>query len=902
MAAIAARQGGGSAPQQRLQVNIPNPRAATIPLAPQAQVAQNLDVANVGSQIGSRNVQNVNTAANTANTMVDTQKARLDLDGILRQRARGALVNDEFTNTVRNQLIALQQARGQINDFSTGTVGELIGDKPNAAGEGGSGLAGLPVIGGALYGGTDRSALKTNLATINSGAKFNMIDILKARGGETGSAGTGLGATAIPEFTALGQVNFNLEDLSGGKQEVNRQLNRAEETLLRRYAALSIPSEALVNATPEQRKRLLEESYKAAELEYGRGFAPPSDNPPAPPQGGQPLRVDINQGVPDTATSVIDRMSRNAVGAGILSAADGFLLGGGDELLGGTPEEVARLNAIKQRMRDESPIASTVGTILGGAASFVPVGRAVSLGAKALGAGARASGVALGAANAAMGGTAGALDANDDRKAGAIIGTGAALAGDAAGRYIGGKIAGRLASQPTGAERAIASSVADPAAARGVLAEAERLGSPAGLVDASPALRGLGNQAVANSERAANMATNNIGGRDVDAVNRAVAAIDTKLARETDVVKLGKTIRSEGTVAVDDLYKDAFSRAAPVADPDLNAILKRPAVKQGLDYAKTIAANRGKDWSKMGVDLDAQGNIVLKKGASFESLDMVKRGIDDYMDTFRNEVTGVVEQNNTTRAVEAARSALVARMRELNPDYGNALDTYAPFGARASALERGGKAFTATSVNAKQISEVVSALEPDELAAFQIGAANNIIDTLKKAKDNADPFQVLRSPDMRERFAAVFPDKAGELGDIRSVADMESAMRRTREALLGGSATQGRQVAGQAFDAQAQAGQGILAQVAEPGSTITGTVAKALRLTNREAQRLQEVKNRQALADDLAPILLQTDPKKARTALDGILAKVDKYDTTRRNARGVGASAGAAASVGILNQ
>lgn len=626
--------------------------------------------------------------------------------------------------------------------------------------------------------------------------------------------------------------------------------------------------------------------------------------------GSKSLRVNIG-GNPQAAAEaakmdMADSSFNNPLGALAISAGDGFMMGGGDELLAmGDPEKQARLHAQKLYLRENYPIASTLGSIGGGIASFVPVGRLASMAAKGVGLAAKGIGAANAGAGILQGTAAGALDSNEDRATGAQLGALFSLAGEAGGRAIAGRLAARNA--PAAADRAIAEAVSDPAAARGVLTEAERLGSPAALADASPTLRSLAGQTVSRSEDAGRLATDAIGGRDTDAITRAVATVDSKLAKETNVVTLGKSIRDEGSAAVDDLYKDAYSRAAPVADPDLNAILKRPAVKQGLEYAKTIAANRGKDWSKMGVDLDAQGNIVLKKGASFDSLDMVKRGIDDYMDTFRNEVTGVVEQNNTTRAVEAARSALVTRMRELNPDYGSALDTYMPFGARASALERGGKALTATSVNAKQIAESVGKLSADELSAFQIGAANNIIDTLKKAKDNADPFQFFRSSDMRERLAAIFPDKADELADIKSVVDMEGYMRRTKEALLGGSATQGRQVASRAFEAQTEAAPGILARTAEVGAAVATSGVSLLpqlvrngRLKASDAAKLETVRNQEALAKDLAPILMETNPRKAREALDGILARVDTYNRKSQQTRRTGSSVGAAVGAGVL--
>ena len=625
---------------------------------------------------------------------------------------------------------------------------------------------------------------------------------------------------------------------------------------------------------------------------------------------GGPLRVTIGRPRPkpedDIVVSTAAKMADNPLGVLALNAADGFLMGGGDELAsGGDPERMAQLHALKLKMREESPIASTIGNIAGGIASFVPAGRLASMAAKGVGLGLKGINAANAGVGILQGTAAGALDSNEDRGTGAQLGALFSLAGEAGGAALASRLAKRGA--PGAADTAIAEAVTDPAAARGVLTEAERLGSPAALADASPTLRSLAGQTVSRSEDAGRLATDAIGGRDTDAINRAVATVDSKLAKETNVEALGKSIRSEGTVAVDDLYKAAYAAPAPITDKALKGILARPAVRRGLALAQEAAENRGEKWSETVGVFNRLGEFEFKKGATFKTLDTLKRGIDDYMDTFRNEVTGVVEQNNTTRAVEAARSDLVKRMRELNPDYGNALDTYAPFGARASALERGGKALTATSVNAKQIGETVGALSTDELAAFQIGAANKIIDTLKKAKDNADPFQFFRSADMRERLGAIFPDKAGELADIKSVVDMEGVMRRTKEALLGGSATQGRQVASRAFEAQAEAAPGILARTAEVGAAVATSGVSLLpqlirtgRLKASDAAKLETVRNQEALAKDLAPILMETDPKRARKALDDILDRVDTYNRKSQQTRRTGASVGAAVGTGIL--
>lgn len=252
------------------------PRPMGIPMAPNAQVAQNTDVANVGSQIGRRDVENVYTGAATGKTVVDTQQAQFDLDGAIRARAKGQIVNDQFTDMIRNQLLAVKDAKPFVHRRSTGAIGELIGQPGRGEGQGFD-LADLPLLGGMVYGGSDRARLQSNLATVTSGAKFNMIDALKERAQATGSTGTGLGATAIPEFMALGQSNFNLENLAGGPEEVTRQLGKAEDVLLRRYAVMSLPQEtimAMSKMPKEERQRIVDASYQAAKKEYAAGFKP----------------------------------------------------------------------------------------------------------------------------------------------------------------------------------------------------------------------------------------------------------------------------------------------------------------------------------------------------------------------------------------------------------------------------------------------------------------------------------------------------------------------------------------------------------------------------------------------------------------------------------------------------
>lgn len=958
-------------------------KPVVVPYDPSRAVRNNENVSQTSMrdnvQVPNVQANTTNTQANTENTQVKTQLSELDLKSALEARARGVVVQDQATQELRNQLAAVRNARGYVNRFSTGALGDLIGMRDNANGQGGYGLSDLPLVGGAVYGGSDRAGLIGSLGTVRDAAKFNMIQTLKERGAaQGGTASTGLGATSLPEFEALGRVNFNLENdaLSAGPDFVTGELSKAEETLLRRYAALSLPTDVLMQASPEQRKQLLEESYKRAREELGIGAVggkggnsgPPviggiatgdtkrvadpafkglnaevsamiragargediaarlrdRGRPPSPAELAQIQQSldyyapfvgkDLPAGVPeplveaewrDVPTSTTERvagaLADNSGGAYAIGAANGLTLGGLDEIVGATSNmSTEQADALKRYMSDNYPVATFLGNLTGGVAGMVPVVRGVSTGARALSLGARGTRAAQLGANTVAGATAGALEANQDRGSGAVIGGVLGLGGDVAGNYVGSKLAPRLFNAPTGAEGAVADAVTNPQAAAGILSDAERLGSPLAMADSDPGLRSLAGSSVRNSTDALATAEANIGGRDAAAVRRGVLAVDQNLGTETDVVKAAKQIRSDAGAAADPYYKAAYAQPAPVGDKALSDALSTPTAREGLVYARKIAGDEGR---KFGIT-SSNGRVTLGKSATFQDLDYLKRGMDDYIrENFTNDA-GQFISSDSSRAAVKARDAVTARMRELNPDYATALDTVAGPYAAAQQLEFGGKAIFSTKVNAKQIGEAVAGLSPEALQQYRIGAANAIIDKLKKPDPGVDTWKMLRSPDMQERLRAIFPGV--NVDNVNSLEAMESLMRRTRNELLSGSPTAPRAAADAAFGARAGNG-GVLSTAAEAGAAVaTGGVSLLPKLVQagllgfKNANKLQSVADQEALGRDLAPILLETDPAKAKKMLQGILDKVDTYNKNSGRLRTATGAAGSVATRPIL--
>jgi hypothetical protein len=966
-----------------------------VPAPPATSARNQADLNNIGSTIGSRNVQNANVVANTTETGLDINKKRIDLEEALQARATAEkLRTTEYDNTLQG-LRAIQDARRVNTPTASGTLGELIGQPRNEqTGVDASGLAGLPFFGGAIYAGTNRSALDTYLPIIKNAERFDYLQALK-KASPTG--GSGLGPVAVPEFEALATRNFNLTGArSAGSDVLAGELTTAEDLLLRRAALLSIPTDQYLSASPDQQKAMLDAAYQKAKDDYygkqapaaGPGGGQPPAGPPsvdptalgAPsgqggiatdsvrkipdpalkgvnatiagllrsgastedmvsllrdrnvpitpelmstlqksaefyrPYVGKPLpknigapRVDIEykfENVP-LASRIAGNLVDNPLGAFIVGNANGLLLGGLDEAVGmGNDQRTAEVDALKNYLADNYGLSYGAGNITGGLTSFLPASRIASGAIKAA---PRAAAIG---SDLLLGTTAGALENNQDRKAGAAIGLLASVAGEAGGRFVTNRVLPRLMGGPSNAERVIADNVVDPNAARGLLSDAERLNTPMSLADADPGLLAQAGSATRSAPQARALADTNIGGRDAAQSNRGVLAISDNLANETDVVKLGNTIRADARAEAEPFKTQAFRQMAPVADPELTSVLNTPAAKQGLANAREIAGNEQRNWKSLGVDLNDQGEVVLKEGASWESLDYVRRGIDSVIDTYRNDAGKLVfDRGGKLQSILDARTALTQRMRDLNGNYGQYLDTLSGPLSNAEQIGFGAKALFSTKANAKQISEAVADLTPDQLRNYQIGAANALIDRMKGVKDNGDVFQMLRSPDMRERLAAIFPDKADQLADLTRKTELEGLMRQTKTELLGGSPTGPRAVADEAFNAQANGRLGVLNTAVEGGAALaTGGISMLPALVRggllsfKNASKLEAVKNQQALAQDLAPILLETDPKKAKAALDGILSKVDTYDKAATKARRVGGSAGAATATGILTQ
>ena len=608
----------------------------------------------------------------------------------------------------------------------------------------------------------------------------------------------------------------------------------------------------------------------------------------------------VQQAVPTTA---FQRLAASPTATGVASAFDSTLGGTTDEIGGaisglvtGTPisQAIAEANAKKQLAFATNPKAAMAGNFAGGALGYFG-------GARLLGGTALATGLGRAApyvGSAAYGALSGAGQDNGNRVGGALLGgaAGAAgqglgelaaipigaaargLAGSAPGRAIRGMFGGGapLPAPLTPGQSAALGAInrVGPADLRSSLAEAQGLGVPMSLADASPQLSSLAGAAVRRSPNAAAYAESVLLPRNRGQIDRLGDAVTRDLGPIANIPQTSADLTQQARTAAAPLYDAAY--AAPGASSvDLSDLAGRPSMKAGLQRAYSIASEEGRDPTALGFNLDGQGNVTLDRVPSFQTLDYVKRGLDDTLEPHRNPITGRLDLNETTRAINATKNTLLSRIDDVNPAYAQARATYAGPVQSRDALARGQDAF---GLSPDELGMQVATQTPEQLAQMQTGFRSALMDRANGIRDVSNPFEAtLGSPAARARVDALYPGNPGNANLFRQ-RDLEQQLQRTTNDVLGNSKTAPRLIADQDFASSPIPAFALDAALAAHGGIPIASIARgAARGGIGDMLKLGVGRSAVRKADDLAPILLNPDPGAASASIDDLLAQLSRY-------------------------
>lgn len=248
-------------------------------------------------------------------------------------------------------------------------------------------------------------------------------------------------------------------------------------------------------------------------------------------------------------------------------------------------------------------------------------------------------------------------------------------------------------------------------------------------------------------------------------------------------------------------------------------------------------------------------------GYTTQSLDYVKRGMDDVLEQYRNPITNRLQLDEAGRAQSMVKNQFLGEVDRINPAYGDARSAYAgPVQAR-DAMARGQDALT---LNPDELAMQVANQTPEHLGQMQLGYRSSLMDAAERQRFSSNPFDAtLGTPVAERRLSTLYPNNPGVPRLLRT-RDLEGQMARTNNEVLGNSRTAERTIADQEF-----AGGGLGPIAADAGLNLalgqvpTRAITSGLAALSKDTLRLGVGKRATAKAEALAPILLNPNPAAA---------------------------------------
>lgn len=516
-------------------------------------------------------------------------------------------------------------------------------------------------------------------------------------------------------------------------------------------------------------------------------------------------------------------------------------------------------------------------------------------------------------ADVLYGSTYGATQA-DDPVAGALLGGAFGAGGNLLGRGAA-KVAPRLfrGAAPEDALSAGERRVFDAANNTGIdpvvaaLTQADELGVPASIADVSPDVNSLTGAALRRSPAAAGDARTALATRGRGQYDRFLGAVERDLGPIENIPQRSEDLITQARAAAGPLYDKAY--AAPGASViDLSDLMSRPSMGKALANARRIAAEEGRDPDTLGIAISDTGEATLTPQASWQTLDYVKRGLDDVIEGYRDKTTGKLVLDTEGRAVNDTLRQFLTRVDEMNPDYAAARAAYAGPAAERGMLTRGQEALR---MSPDQLGVNVNNASPSQVDQMRLGFQSGLAENAGRLRNNSNPFSTLDTPAMEARLGTMYD--ADPVARLLAQRDLEAQLASSANRLVGNSMTAERGVADQAFDQSSLMGNIVqggveTALTGAPVMTVARSgLGKGVGQAFRDYRTLGLGSKATALADEIAPFALNTNSADAASkllelagkdaAFQQILAELAQ-DASRRGAHaGAGASSAVAAAL-----
>lgn len=309
-------------------------------------------------------------------------------------------------------------------------------------------------------------------------------------------------------------------------------------------------------------------------------------------------------------------------------------------------------------------------------------------------------------------------------------------------------------------------------------------------------VRGLGGNVARQPGASRNIAKNNLELRDEGSQDRLDGLISRSVNSGPSMFQTVKTLLTGRSQAARPAYQ-TVEQMDGIWSPRLQEFIGDPALKSGLargyeiERLNSLAEARKFDPTQMGIDLDQEGNVVLKKVPNMRVLDMAKQGLDAMISEERNEITGRLSARGVS--LDKVRRAYVSEIDKMDTAglYRGARDAWAGPSASMDAVRHGRAIFGA---NPEEIAADFAELSPANQEFYRLGVADTLRERLSKAGFSADESkQLINNNWMKKQLKPLFRSDDEFKSFVDSVSN-ERKMFGTRREVLGGSQTQFRNV------------------------------------------------------------------------------------------------------------
>jgi hypothetical protein len=343
--------------------------------------------------------------------------------------------------------------------------------------------------------------------------------------------------------------------------------------------------------------------------------------------------------------------------------------------------------------------------------------------------------------------------------------------------------------------------------------------------------------------------------------------------------ELGFAQDADGNVALNPRPNDAIAQhlgaraELDAAQDAYRAARQSPTEDVGRARDRLMAARDGLRRTEQALNAAPDPQSAASVPAyTTQTLDYVKRGMDDVLEEKRSPITGKLVLDEAGRAQNGVRGQLLNEVDRLNPDFAQARSAYAGPMASRDALARGGDAYGLPS---DELGMQVANQTPEHLGQMQLGYRGALVDHASKVRDSGNPWEAtLGAPASRDRLETMYPNNPGVARMLRQ-RDLEGRMQQTKDGVIGNSKTAGRQIMDKVFDgggwpvALGEAGLAVLTH----GATLPLALRRFAGENARDAIKLGIGSRAVGKADELAPKLLNPDPAAALATARELLAQ-----------------------------